>query len=40
LKQIDVAYACEAEFDLMTELKVEFEDQVDDEDSLDLHCAF
>jgi hypothetical protein len=39
LKQIDVAYACEVEFDLMAEFKVEFEDQVNDEDSLDLHCA-
>ncbi len=37
LKHIDVTYACEAEFDLMAKLKVE--DQVDDEDSLDLHCA-
>jgi hypothetical protein len=35
-----VAFACEAKFDLMAELEVEFENQVDDEDSLDLHHAF
>ncbi len=40
LKHIDVAFACEVEFDLMVELEVEFEDQVNNENSLDLHCAF
>jgi hypothetical protein len=39
LKHIDVASTCEAKSDLMAELEIEFEDQVDDEDSLDLHCA-
>jgi hypothetical protein len=39
LKHIDVAYAYEAKFDLMAELKVEFKDQVDDQDSLHLHYA-
>jgi hypothetical protein len=39
LKHIDVTFACEAKFDLMAKLKVEFENQVNDENSLDLHCA-
>jgi hypothetical protein len=39
LKHNDVASTCEVEFDLMAKLEVEFEDQVNDEDSLDLHCA-
>jgi hypothetical protein len=39
LKQIDVAFACEAESNLMAKLEVEFENQVNNEDSLDLHCA-
>jgi hypothetical protein len=40
LKHIDVAFACEAKFDLMVELEAKFENKVDDEDSLDLHHAF
>jgi len=39
LKHIDVAFACETKLDLMAKLEVEFEDQVNNEDSLDLHCA-
>jgi hypothetical protein len=39
LKHIDVAFTCEAKFDLMAKLELEFEDQVDNENSLDLHCA-
>jgi hypothetical protein len=39
LKHIDVASTCEVEFDLMAELESEFEVQVDDENSLDLHYA-
>ncbi len=40
LKHIDVTYACGVKFDLMAKLEVEFEDQIDNEDSLDLHRAF
>jgi hypothetical protein len=36
LKLNDIVYACEVEPNLITKLKVEFEKQVDDEDSLDL----
>jgi hypothetical protein len=36
LKSIDVAFACEAKFDLMVELEVEFENQVNNEFFLDL----
>jgi hypothetical protein len=39
LKHIDVALTSEVESDLMVELEAEFEDQIDDEDSLGLHCA-
>jgi hypothetical protein len=37
LKHTDVAFACEAKFDLIAKLEIEFENQVNDEDSLDLH---
>jgi hypothetical protein len=40
LKHIDVAFACEAKFDLMAKLEAKFENQVNNEDSLDLHRAF
>jgi hypothetical protein len=40
LKHIDVAFACEAEFDLMAKLEAKFENQVNNEDSLDLHHVF
>jgi len=39
LKHIGVTSACEVEFNLMVKLEVDFEDQVDNENSLDLHCA-
>jgi hypothetical protein len=35
LKHIDVASKCEAKFHLMVKLEVEFEDQINDENSLD-----
>lgn len=37
LKPINVAFACEVECDLMVELEVEFENQVNNENSLYLH---
>jgi hypothetical protein len=37
LKPINVAFACEVECDLMVETEVEFENQVNNEDSLYLH---
>jgi hypothetical protein len=40
LKPIDVAFACEVECDLMVELEVEFENQVNNENSLYLHDYF
>jgi hypothetical protein len=36
LKPIDVASTCEAKSNLVVELEVEFENQVDNEDFLDL----
>jgi len=40
LKHIGVTSACEVESNyLMVKLEVEFEDQVDNENSLDLHYA-
>ncbi len=40
LKHIDVTSTCEAKPNLMAKLEVEFENQVDNEDSLDLPCVF
>jgi hypothetical protein len=40
LKHIDVASTCEVESYLMVELEVVFENQVDDENSLDLHYVY
>jgi hypothetical protein len=40
LKLTNIAFPCKVEFDLMAKLEAKFEEQVDDENSLDLHDSF